>query len=321
MHADHSAVSFSILGRPFTARGASRPLIEWLRAFWEYPDVGAPPHPYAIELEAVTSPPPGARHQWTGQDIVVPGRTLRFRYAGRFWETGDADAGLRLELRDGASRIELWGCDGGADVAALYHGLYVALSEALRASGLVPLHAAVAAAGAETIAWLGASGIGKSTTLLYAAGAGWRAIAEDLCWLDSGTLRVHGWDRGVRCWPETLERLFPQLKGARPAADGKLLIPYDRLGADQPRTAVLTRLALLSRDAAGPSRWEPASPREVVKWLWEATGVPLAERSREATAAAVSRLSRLPVARLVLGSVPPPLDWAAGIWPGQGRGG
>ena len=321
MQAERSTLSFAIVGRAFAARGVSPRLAEWLRAFWEYTDLGAPLHPYVIELEAVASPPPGERDRWTEKDVAIPGRTLCFRNAGRFWETGDTDAGLRLELRDGASRIELWGWEGGGDLSALYHGLYVALSEALRASGLVPLHAAVASRGDETVAWLGASGIGKSTTLLYAVEAGWRAIAEDLCWLEPESLRMYGWDRGVRCWPETLERLFPQLREAQPTADGKLLIPYDRLGADQPCTGVLTRLALLSRNAAGPSLWEPASTREVVKALWEATGVPLAEPSRDATAAAVTRLSRLPVARLVLGSAPPPLDGAAAAWSGQARGG
>jgi hypothetical protein len=253
--------------------------------------------------------------------VVVPGRTLAFRNAGRIWEMDDAGAGLRLELRGGASGIELWGCDGGGDLAALYHGLYVALSEALRASGLVPLHAAVAALGGETVAWLGASGIGKSTTLLNAVGAGWRAIAEDLCWLEPGTLRVYGWDRGVRCWPKTLHQLFPQLGEGQPMPDGKRLIPYDRLGADDSRTGILTRLAVLGRDTDGPSRWEPATAREVVKSLWEATGVPLAEGSREVAAAAVTRLSRLPVARLVLGNSAPPLAGAAGVWRDQALGG
>jgi hypothetical protein len=321
MQPDRSSVSFAILGRPFAARNLSSHLAEWLRASWDYPDLVAPAHPYTIELEAVAWSPTGARDQWIVKEVSIPGRTLGFRNAGRMWETGDAGAGLRLELRDGASRIELWGCDGGGDLAALYHGLYVSLSEALRASGLVPIHAAVAAQGDETVAWLGASGIGKSTTLLHAVEAGWRAIAEDLCWLEPGTLRVYGWDRGVRCWPETLDRFLPQLREAQSMADGKRLIPYDRLGADQPRTGILTRWAVLGRDAGGASRWEPATAREVVKSLWEATGVPLSEQSRDATASVVARLSRLPVARLVLGNTPPPLAGAAGAETDQDRGG
>jgi hypothetical protein len=108
MQPDRTSVSFAILGRPFAARNASAHLEEWLRAYWDYPELAVPPHPYAIELEAVATAPTGARDRWTAKEVSIPGRTLSFRNAGRMWETGDAGAGLRLELRDDASRFELW---------------------------------------------------------------------------------------------------------------------------------------------------------------------------------------------------------------------
>ena len=305
MPPDGISLAFAVLGRRFAARGVPPRLAEWLRAAWEYPELSAPPHPFGIDLHVLAGAPAGARDRWVRLEVVVPGRTLAFRSDGRRWETGDAAAGLLLELRDDGAAIDLWGPERPADGAALHHGLYVALSEALRASGLVPLHAAVASRGDDTVAWLGASGIGKSTTLLHAVEAGWRPIAEDLCWLEPDTLRVSGWDRGVRCWAETLERFFPLLRGAEPAPDGKRLIPYERLGARAPRRGTLTRIGLLERAAAGPSRWEAAAARDLVRSLWEATGVPLGDRSREVTTAAVARLSRLPVGKLVLGNTPP----------------
>jgi hypothetical protein len=319
MQPDPGVVAFSILGRPFAARGVSPQLARWLRAYWLYPEAVRPPHPYAIALETAASAPADPAGAWTVRDVEIPGRTLRFRNAGDIWATGDAGAGLRLELGREAARLLVWGGAEGGD-ADLYHGLYVGLSEALRASGLVPLHAAVARRGHDTMAWLGASGIGKSTTLLFAVEAGWSPIAEDLCWLEPETLRVHGWDRGVRCRPDTLDRFFPRWKGGEAAADGKQLITYEHLGAGQPRTGTLTRLAVLGQDATAPSRWDPVNPREVVKALWEATGVPLGEWTRELGAAAVARLSRVPVARLVLGNTPP-LVGATGTPPDQALGG
>ena len=317
MSADGSALTFAVLGRRFAARQVSLRLAEWLRAGWDFPELSAPSHPFAIDLDVVASAPAGARDDWARLEVVVPGRTIRFRSDGRCWETGDEAAGLRMELRGDGAAIELWGSERQADPVALHHGLYVALSEALRSSGLVPLHAAVAAPDDAAVAWLGASGIGKSTTLLHAVETGWRPVAEDLCWLEPATLRVYGWDRGVRCWPDTLERFFPLLRGAEPAPDGKRIIRYDRLGASSPRTGTLARLALLVRASEGPSRWEAATARDLVRSLWEATGVPLSDRSREVTADAVVRLSRLPVSKLVLGNTPPPLGGSAEGWSDQ----
>lgn len=321
MTVEDGVLSFPVLGRPFAARRVPARLAGWLRESWDYPGYAVPISGYAIELEVAGAAPSGAAHGWAELDVVVPGRTLRFRSEGSVWEIGDEASGLRLEIGERGARIELWGWEAAGDGAARHHALYVALSEALRASGLVPLHAAVAARGGDVVAWLGRSGVGKSTTLLHAVNAGWRPVAEDLCWLEPGTLAAYGWDRGVRCWPETLRRFFPRLDGAQPAPDGKHLIAYDRLGASSPRVATLTRLALLDRVAGSATRWEAVTPRDSVKALWEATGVPLASHSRQVTAAAVERLSRLPAARYVLGDTPPRLAGAIAGEDDQVRGG
>ena len=321
MRTDPEVVAFSILGRPLAARGAPPRLAQWLHAYWDYPAPAGPGRPYAIAIETVAAAPAAAPGAWTARDVAIPGRTLRFRNTGDTWETGDAGAGLRLELGREAATILAWGWAEGGD-PDLYHGLYVAVSEALRASGLVPLHAAVARRGGETVAWLGTSGVGKSTTLLFAVEAGWSPIAEDLCWLEPETLRVDGFDRGVRCWPETLERFFPRWQGADVTGDGKRLIDYPRLGsAAGARAGTLSRLCVLGRDLAGPSRREPVTARDVVKALWEATGVPLGDWTRQLSALAVARLSRLPVDRLILGNTPPFPPVSGRTAPGQVPGG
>lgn len=321
MTPESGALAFAVLGRPLVARRVPARLAAWLRESWDYSGHAAARSGYAIELNVTAAAPSGAPHAWPELDVAVPGRTLRFRSEGSVWETGEEASGLRLELGGSGARIALWGWEAEGDGAARYHALYVAMSEALRASGLVPLHAAVAARGDDAVAWLGASGVGKSTTLLHAAAAGWRPVAEDLCWLEPAALAAYGWDRGVRCWPETLRRFFPDLAGARPAPDGKLLIGYERLGGAPSRDATLARLALLERVAGSPTHWEAVAPRDLVKALWEATGVPLSRHARDTTAAAVERLSRLPAARLVLGDTPPRLAGALAGEFAQVRGG
>jgi len=313
MPAAPDVVTFALLGRRLAARGADARLAAWLHGAWDHPPCSAAPLPYEIEITLAAAGPPVAPAAWPETDVAIPGHVLRFRSDGHRWQTGDPAAGLRLELHEAGARIACWRGPGEeSPPPAWYHGLYVAVTEAVRASGLVPLHAAVASRGGETVAWLGSSGVGKSTTLLFAAEAGWRAIAEDLCWLEPGTLRVYGWDRGVRCRPETLERFFPHFADAPPAPDGKRIVAYERLGGDAAREGTLTELVLLGRADGGPSRRTDVRSRDVVRALWEATGVPLGEASRAVTSAAVERLSRLPAGRLVLGPPPLPLAGARG---------
>jgi hypothetical protein len=193
--------------------------------------------------------------------------------------------------------------DSAAFAAEWPGAVLLALCEAVRASGLMPLHAAVATRGAQAVAFLAPSGTGKSTTLVRAIRAGWTPVAEDFAWLDPETLAVYGWDRGIRLWSEGLA-LVGGADGERwrAGADGKLFADYGSLGMHAVRYATLTRLALLTRDGERPSRREPLAPREAVRALWEATGVPLAPRVRAWTARQLPRLlAGLRVERLRLG--------------------
>ena len=309
MRADPSAISFPILGRSFRVSNAPPALADWLRTSWHYPEHQLAPHPYRIEMESVSGAPSAPTPGWTPRDVEVPDRSLRFRTSGNVWEMGDARAGVRAQFDDGAARIEVWGFQNGEELSGgPCLGLAVVVSEALRASGLLPLHAAVAARGDAAVAWLGESGTGKSLTLLFAHRAGWRAVAEDLCWLEPEGLGVYGWDRGIRAWPDALRRFFPELSDAAAMADGKRGISYQRLGVDRVRSGTLAAIALLGPPADGPSRWEPATSREAVRALWEATGVPLLDRSQDSAARCVARLVRaLPAARLVRGDSDLPL--------------
>ncbi len=299
--------AFSILGRAFHATGIDRNVAGWLRTFWSYPEHSPAEQGQGIDL-VIGAEAPVSVGEGTPQPVVLPDRILDFRQRAGSWETGDHRAGLCLSLGDRGSRIVVWGFAQWADRAGFYHSLYAVLTEALRAQGLLPVHAAVAAHDGVVTAWLGPSGSGKSTTLLHATRMGWTPIAEDLCWLDPRTLTIYGWDRAVRVWPETLERFFPDLLDSSvAAADGKRCVSYQDLGAAA-RSGRLNRLAILGRDPLGPSRHEPVGSSEVVRALWEATGVPLSTPALEQASKTIAELTgRLCVERVIVGSAPPVL--------------
>jgi hypothetical protein len=304
MDGDESEIAFPLLGRPFRARGMPAHLVSWLREHWHFPEHAVPPHPYGISLTRIAAPP-----RW---EAAAPrhvrlhgGRELAWWVEGaedaECWWTGTEEVGLRLELGAAGSRVVLWGAGvGGAD---LHAALYLALCESLRASGLLPLHAAVVVRDGRATALCGPSGVGKSTTLLTALHAGWTPLAEDLSWLDPASLTLHGWDRGVRLWPEGRDRL-PAYAAASwdTDADGKLFLPYHRLPTPVQRSAPLARVLALHRDPTRPSAVEPLPPRDAVRVLWESTGVPLSPASRDSAARRIPELmGRIEISRLRLG--------------------
>jgi hypothetical protein len=296
-----SDLAFPILGRPFRARGLTPALARWVEARWRFPEHAPAPHLHRIDLRLVERS--GVGTAWEG------GEGWRPRGAG--WETGGRRAGVRTLHAPSRSRLLAWGAAEGDPPPELLQALFLAIGHALWASGLVALHAAVIVRGGKATALLGRSGAGKSTTLLQAVQAGWTPLAEDMSWLDPRTLRLYGWDRGVRVWPETLARLAPGLAGAPWEADaqGKLVLPLQRLGAEGPGVGVLERIALLERDAERPSGWEPLPGADAVRALWESVGVPLSPADRPVLSGWIaSVISRVETRRLRLGTTPLPLQ-------------
>jgi hypothetical protein len=294
------ALDFSILGRPFHAAGLGRALADWLTAHWDFREHVAPAHAHAITLHVSDGPVLGDGDPC---EVTVQGTTLEFRSAGATWWLDAPDGGLRLTLAPSSSHIEVWGPDP-------YLGLYVAMTECLRASGLMPLHAAAIARDGAVTLLLGQSGTGKSTTVLRAALDGWTPLAEDTVWLDPASLFVAGWDRGVRLWPATKDRFAASLAGApwRTDVDGKLVLDYRAFGDGAARSGTLARLVILAREADHESGWEPVASRDMVRAIWEATGVPLAADARELVARVIpSLLSRVECRRLWIGGAPLPL--------------
>jgi hypothetical protein len=288
---------FVILGRTLRAAALSPGREAWLRSAWHFAEHEAAPVSFSISLEPAS--PPDVR--FTGAPVRMPGIELPCLAVGEnAWLIGSARGGVRLELLDGESRIGMWGSE-----EVLHPALFVALYESVRASGLVPLHASVIARDGAATALMARSGTGKSSTLVQAMRDGWLPIAEDFAWLEPDTLRLHGWDRGVHLWPDARERFAPDLRGWTMGSDGKLFHPWSTSGA---RAARLETIALLVRDPASPSRWDDLTPREAVRALWEAIGVPLSPRSRDEVSRLIpALLARVRTRRLVLGNTALPL--------------
>jgi hypothetical protein len=284
-------------------------IAHWLRRCW---DTEAPvANLGAVDVSFADSAPDPPQRGAVVTTTLDGARLTWLRLGERRWQTSRADAGVELQL-DGRSRVLAWPRTSNADFASVEWSklaIHLALCEAQRARGLVPLHAAVIVRDGRATALVGRSGAGKSTALLDAIDAGWSPLAEDFAWLDPVTRRVSAWkgDRGVRLTDAGLSRLSArwQSRAWRREPDRKLLLAYADMRAQHTRVAELTRIVLLQRDATLPSSLETLAPRDATRALWESAGVPLCRINRDAFAArAPSLLSGLVWQRLVVGRGP-----------------
>ncbi|ULH16065.1 hypothetical protein MF271_05375 [Deinococcus sp. KNUC1210] len=149
---------------------------------------------------------------------------------------------------------------------------HLALTEVGRASGLLPLHAAVLSRDGRAVAISGASGAGKSTAALRLMAAGWSLVAEDSAWLDPVTRRVAGADQGIRVFEASLHRFAPEWleRASRLDIHGKRWFATERAsGAVLERVYVLGTLPLgILSGAAAVQTW------------WTMTGLPVVAQAR-----------------------------------------
>jgi hypothetical protein len=309
-----SSIELSILGTRCRATGAPPAIEAWLRHCWQ--STRPSRSDAAIEATFSTAPPWRSTPAYGDVEITaLDGVTLSWlRHGARYWSTRNAGAGVELTLFGRRACIRVW--DAGwiepprADrPTSTLLALHVAICEALRARGLVPLHAAVIARDGRATALVGHAGVGKSSTLIAAMEAGWAPIAEDFAWLDPVTRQVFGWsgERGVRLSPDGLRRLSSPWSSAawREERDGKLLLAYNQIPVPLLECAQLTRVTLIDRDASTTTRLEPLSTRDAARALWESAGVPLCRISREEFARRVpTLLADLEWTRLALGREP-----------------
>lgn len=246
--------------------------------------------PDAVDLGSATVGPWGTRHLRAGPD--------------EFWVVEDGGGVHGTVGADGADLV-LHGRPFTARRA-----LHAAFAEAMTASGRLRLHTAVVADGRRVALLLGPSGRGKSTTVLRGLRAGWRPVAEDSCWLDPATLRVHRADRFLRLRPEGLAWLRSVRPDLRPGplVDGKHEIPLDRLDGGAGTPSALTDLVLLVRTDDPTPAWSPLAPTTAVMALHQAAGIPHTARAGTVlTTAFADLVPRLHRHTLTLGAPDRPL--------------
>jgi hypothetical protein len=297
-------IDFQVLGRRLTATDIPESVGRWLDSFWNFPEHSAPSNPYSITISVIPQPPDLESTTWVRQPVRLPDRLLHLLRRGAQWIGDAGNNGVESWTESQRMRINIWGKEWHREDP--YHYLFLALTEALRNSGLLPLHAAVASHDGRISAFLGQSGAGKSTTLLRLTQTGWTGLAEDLSWLDPVTMRVFGWDRGVRLWPAAAGHFFNQIRV--PGRDGKTTIPYSELAMGEQRSGTLRRIALLVRDQSLAPRWEPADHHQAIKALWEATGLPLSAESRSEVSRGIEKVVKsVDFVQLRLGEIGAPI--------------
>lgn len=311
MEPPRSTGDFPVLGRPLSARIRSPQLDAWVRQHWHRPQHALADHAFALNLIEHEALP--RRFEGEPEKARLLAFDVPFTIVDAIAEHRERDSGVRLDLDARGAAIRSWGVsrlggEGSGQLDRFWGALLVAFHEALRASGLLPFHAAVVVRDGRATMLTGPSGAGKSTTLLRAVRAGdWAILAEDLSWLDPNTLRLYGWDSGLRLWPDSIEQFAPDLTAAswRTDANGKQFLPWDAFDAPLYPTARLDTILLLGRDG-GADR--PIRSPEALKTLWEATGLPLLPTVRRHVATKLAGiLGRIRFGRHQLGQSLAPL--------------
>jgi len=296
-----SQYSLDLLGRRLTVSDASNSLVYWLEDHWNFPEhAGQLASDWTFGLEFSPDPEPlGLREGAKPLEGAMNALEVAWTEDGSVWLL-EASGGVRLTL-DGENRkvhLSWYGMLEHTD--ALYQGL----CEALRSSGLVPLHASVAVKAGKATAFLGPSGTGKTTTLLRAIAAGWQPLCEDFGWLEPQSQVLYSWDRKLHLLPDTLqvlEHLFPQVQADN--FDGrKHPVDFSSL-AQRAWSSPLHTLAVLERDPTQVSAWQPISSLETLVSFYGSTGLPLFKALRQPFSDLSGELlRRLEGQKLILGS-------------------
>jgi hypothetical protein len=301
MHARGDVIQFQILGRTLTLTGPITESLEaGLRSRWDFPEYRCEPHVFRLEIEH-GNPPTGFPLEASSSRLELVSGTVECRNLEPVIWIGDATNGLRIELLETQFLVHFWGEQVSIEL------LHIAIAEGLRASGLISLHASIAARDGLALAFLGPSGRGKTTTLLRALEAGFTPVCEDFAWCDPESLLVYGFDRGLRLLPDTAQH-FETRFGITPSVwqGDKWFVPYSSLKFER-QAVKLHGIALLERDPESQTGFEPLAKREAALAFWEASGMPLSglvqTRISGLVAVMVARLERHRL-RLGQGEIP-----------------
>jgi hypothetical protein len=287
---------FKLLGRHIQGSSLSG-VVTLIRRLFDFPS-----HANALktdwQIEVWHSQAPIPRLENAYQAAVHQGFVNIATLNSSTWITLEENA-VQLELHDTGAKLTLHGSRAG-----LMQCVMVGMIEAIRASGILPMHTSIAARDGIGTAFTGESGRGKTTTLIHSVKAGFSPICEDFAWLEPNSLEVFGCDRGLRCLPDTLERvksLFPNIEPIAFEVD-KHLVPFEQL-APRVWSCRLERLWTLERDLSKPTHLEPLPAAQRVMALYGATGVPLTAQTRALSSLQMASLAkRLEIQRLQIGN-------------------
>ena len=247
---------------------------------------------------------------WGTRHVLVGG--------DEFWvlESGDAESSaVHGRIEAGGATLELHGAPFTGWLA-----LFSAFGEAMASSGVLHLHAAALHKDGRTLALLGPSGRGKSTSLLRGIAAGWYPIAEDSCWLDVETLRLLPADGPLRLRAGSVElvrALRPDLVAARLDRE-RVEIPLEQLG-ERLVASTLTDIVRLERSESTRAEWHPLPATRTVMALHESVGIPHTARvGAMHTRAFASIVRRTTNSTLRMGAISSPFPAAPPI-EGAGR--
>jgi hypothetical protein len=296
-------IQFEILGRALIVTGSiSESLEAGLRSRWDFPEYRCDPHPFKLEITNGAMPIGFPTSASSSTLELFAGTVECWNLEPIIW-IGDVTTGIRIELLEGQMIAHTWGVPANVE---LFH---LAIAEGLRASGLISLHASIAARDGQALAFLGPSGRGKTTTLLRSLEAGFVPVCEDFAWCDPDTLEVFGFDRGLRLLPDTA-KFFESQFGITPSIwqVDKWFVPYSSLKFER-RAVNLKTIALLERDPEQPTGFGVLSKREAALAFWEASGMPLSRSVQDRVSQRIAGMvSRLEVRRLLLGQGAIPFD-------------
>jgi hypothetical protein len=302
-------IQFEILGRSLRLTGTVEAPLEAalemaLRSRWDFPEYEHAAHPFGLEVEILDVPASSFPSELQATNLELPAGNLDCRTLETVIWLGDATVGVRAELLEQHLLIQAWGVQArNVDL------LHLVIAEGLRASGLISLHASIAAQDGLAIAFLGPSGRGKTTTLLRSLEAGFVPVCEDFAWCNPITLEVFGFDRGLRLLPDTAT-FFEERFGIKPSIwqVDKWFVPYSSLNLER-QAVSLAMIALLERQPDRPSGLEALSKRQAALAFWEASGLPLLRTVQDRISQQIAGMvARLEVRRLVLGQGPIPFD-------------
>jgi hypothetical protein len=141
--------------------------------------------------------------------------------------------------------------------------------------GLLPLHASAVCSGRGAVAFLGRSGMGKSSLAAHLSQRGFEVVGDDICLADTSktppmVIPAAPW---LKLWRKSLQSLGREPEGLERvfSEDDKYRFPLRELQPVEPTVQAIDRLVFLESADAGPVRLEEVTAIETIPLLMNLT--------------------------------------------------